>query len=84
VDCHQVDAAQQTTFALLDGRALLGPFIDVLAIGFNAYLDYYNLTHCHRASPTGEAVEVASQNIYYHALREHENRQQSWSGLPMS
>jgi hypothetical protein len=40
VDCHQVDAAQQTSFALLDARAQLGPFTDVLAIGFNAYLDY--------------------------------------------
>lgn len=58
-------------FTLVEGRAQFGPFTDVLAIGFNAYPDYYHLTHWHRTSPTGEAVEVASQNIYYHALREY-------------
>jgi hypothetical protein len=60
-----------SSFALVDGQAQLGPFTDVLAIGFNAYLDYYHLAHWHRAAPTELAVEVASQNIYYHALREY-------------
>lgn len=60
-----------SSFALVDGQAQFGPFTDVLAIGFNAYLDYYHLAHWHRASPTEPAVEVASQNIYYYALREY-------------
>jgi len=60
-----------SSFALVDGQPDFGPFTDVLAIGFNAYLDYYHLSHWHRPSPTETAVEVALQNIHYHALREY-------------
>jgi hypothetical protein len=60
-----------SNFALVNGEAHFGPFTDVLAIGFNAYLDYYHLSHWHRPAPTEAAVEVASQNIHYHALREY-------------
>jgi hypothetical protein len=58
-------------FELADGQAKFGTFTDVLAISFNAYLDYYHLSHWHRPSPAEAAVEVASQNIHYHALREY-------------
>src|SRR5262249_21609954 len=60
-----------SNFELVDGQAKLGPFTDVLAIGFNAYLDYYHLDHWRRISPTELAVRVLSQNIHYHALREY-------------
>jgi hypothetical protein len=33
-----------SSFALENGQAQFGPFTDLLAIGFNAYLDYYHLT----------------------------------------
>lgn len=58
-------------FDISNGTSPFGPFTDVLAIGFNAYLDYYHLTHWHRASPTESAVKVASQNIHYYALRDY-------------
>jgi hypothetical protein len=58
-----------------DNRARLGPFTDVLAIGFNAYLDYYRLSHWRREAQDQPTVEVALQNISYYALREYiENR----------
>jgi hypothetical protein len=60
-----------SSFVLVDGQAGFGPFTDVLAIGFNSYIDYYHLSHWHRPSPTETAVEVASQNIHYNALREY-------------
>lgn len=60
-----------SSFDLTDGKPQFGPFNDVLAIGFNAYLDYYHLTHWHRVSPTEPAVKVASQNIHYYALRDY-------------
>lgn len=60
-----------SSFALVDGQAEFGHFTDVLAIRFNAYLDYYHLSHWHRPSPTEAATEVASQNIHYYALREY-------------
>ncbi|WP_271409136.1 DUF4365 domain-containing protein [Pseudomonas sp. Q1-7] len=60
-----------SSFALVDEKAELGPFTDVLAIGFNPYLDYYRLSHWFRAAPGDAAVEVGAQNIHYHALREY-------------
>lgn len=60
-----------SSFALIDEKAELGPFTDVLAIAFNPYLDYYRLSHWHRTAPGDAAVEVGAQNIHYHALREY-------------
>ncbi|WP_082653822.1 DUF4365 domain-containing protein [Bradyrhizobium pachyrhizi] len=60
-----------SSFALVDGKARLGSYTDVMAIGFNAYLDYYHLRHWRRSAPTEPAVEVASQNIHYYALRQY-------------
>jgi len=60
-----------SSFAAVDGRAQFGPFTDVLAISFNANLDYYQMAHWHRGSPAEQAVELASQNVYYHELREY-------------
>lgn len=59
------------SFALIDEKAELGPFTDVLAIAFNPYLDYYRLSHWRRAAPGDAAVKVGAQNIHYHALREY-------------
>ncbi|MER9445409.1 DUF4365 domain-containing protein [Mesorhizobium sp. M0340] len=58
-------------FDIVDDQARFGPYTDVLAIRFNAYLDYYHLSHWHRARPEQPAVEVARQNIHYHALRDY-------------
>lgn len=60
-----------SSFQVIDNQPQFGPFTDVLAIGFNAYLDYYHLTHLRRRRPDEPIVEVASQNIHYHALREY-------------
>lgn len=60
-----------SSFELVDEGAKLGPYTDVLAIGFNAYLDYYHLEHWHRAAPDNAPVRVADQNIYYQALKEY-------------
>lgn len=58
-------------FQMVAGDPYFGPYTDILAISFNAYLDYYHLEHWHRASPQSTPVELASQNIHYHALREY-------------
>lgn len=58
-------------FSLVDGRAAFGPYTDVLAIGFNAYLDYYHLSHWHRGAPDEAPIEIATQTISYHALRDY-------------
>lgn len=60
-----------SSFDVVDEQPRFGSFTDVLAIGFNAYLDYYHLSHWRRGAPEEQAVEVASQNIHYHALREY-------------
>lgn len=57
-----------SSFEIENEKAKLGYFTDVVAIAFNPYLDYYRLTHWQRVSPSSAAVEVAAQNIYYHAL----------------
>lgn len=57
-----------SSFALINEEAQLGSYTDVLAIGFNPYLDYYHLSHWYRATPGDAAVEVGAQNIHYHAL----------------
>jgi Domain of unknown function (DUF4365) len=57
-----------SSFGMIGGEPAFGPYTDVLAIRFNAYLDYYHLAHWRRASPDRQAVEVASQNIHYFGL----------------
>jgi len=59
------------SFDLVDGRAMFGPFTDVLAIRFNPYLDYYELTHIARSSSDDTPVEIVDQTIQYHELREY-------------
>nr|WP_246438783.1 DUF4365 domain-containing protein [Novosphingobium piscinae] len=60
-----------SSFELLGGRANFGPFTDVLAIRFNPYLDYYELTHVCRKSPGEPPVEIVDQTVHYHELREY-------------
>ncbi|MBN9489827.1 MAG: DUF4365 domain-containing protein [Alphaproteobacteria bacterium] len=60
-----------SSFDADDDQEPFGPYTDVLAISFNAQLDYYHLAHWHRADPAGMAVEVARQSIHYHALRDY-------------
>lgn len=60
-----------SSFDAVNGKPRFGPFTDVLAIGFNAYLDYYHLSHWRRGTLVEQVVEVASQNIHYFALREY-------------
>lgn len=59
------------SFDLVDGRAIFGPFTDVLAIRFNPYLDYYELTHIARSSSDAMPVAIVDQTIQYHELREY-------------
>ena len=58
-------------FRLVDGKGQFGPYTDVLAIRFNAHLDYYHLLHLRRHSPGDPTVQIASQNIFYHELKEY-------------
>ncbi len=37
-------------FSLTKGRPQFGAYTDVLAVSFNAYLDYYHLVHLKRDS----------------------------------
>jgi Domain of unknown function (DUF4365) len=60
-----------SSFEITDGEAQFGPYTDVLAISFNAYLDYYHLSHWHRAAPDQPAAEAARQSIHYYGLRDY-------------
>lgn len=60
-----------SSFRIADGKPVFGEFTDVLAISFNAYLDYYHLSPWHRASRSEAVLEVAEQNIHYYALRDY-------------
>jgi hypothetical protein len=58
-------------FQLIDGLPHFGPYTDVLAISFNAHLDYYHLLHLNRPLPEQSPTQIASQTIFYHELREY-------------
>lgn len=60
-----------SSFEATGDRWKFGPVSDVLAIGFNPYLDYYRLSHWRRASTEAEVTELAVQTINYHELREY-------------
>ena len=57
-----------------------GPFTDIYAISFNAYLDYYQLVHVNREA-AGKPPVVTSQTIFLHELKEY--LQYRFEGVPM-
>ena len=58
-------------FQLIGSTSHFGPYTDVLAISFNAHLDYYHLLHWRRPSPSDQTTQVASQNMFYQEMKEY-------------